>query len=54
MAKLVREPLLHFLILGALLFALYGALHRGAMKSPDKVVVDQVLVDALANQFEQV
>ena len=54
MHKLIREPLLHFLILGALLFALYGVLHRDAMKSPDKVVVDQVRVDALANQFEQV
>ena len=54
MAKLIREPLLHFFVLGALLFALYGLRNRDEMKSPDRVVVDQVRVDALANQFGQV
>ena len=38
--RLLGEPLLHFLLLGALLFALYGALNRGALNSPDEIVVE--------------
>ena len=53
MHRLLREPLLHFLILGALLFVLYGWLNRNALQSPDEVVVDQARVDALATQFER-
>ena len=53
MHRLLREPLLHFLILGALLFALYGWLNRNALQSPDEVVVDQARVEALATQFER-
>ena len=33
MRRLLREPLLHFLALGALLFALYGWINRGG--APD-------------------
>ena len=54
MNKLIREPLLHFLLLGPLLFGVYGVLHRNAAQAPDKVVVDQARVDALASQFQQV
>jgi hypothetical protein len=31
--KLVKEPLLHFLVAGGLLFASYAGLHRGAQRS---------------------
>lgn len=54
MNRLLREPLLHFLALGALLFALYGWLNREAMLPANEVVVDQARVDGLARQFEQV
>ena len=53
-ARLLREPLLHFLVLGALLFALYGWLNRDALRSPDEVVVDRGQVQALVTQFERV
>ena len=36
MRRLLREPLLHFLALGALLFALYGELNRGALEAPER------------------
>jgi len=48
--RLLREPLLHFLLLGALLFGLYGALHRGA---PDEILVDRSRVESLSAQFQR-
>jgi len=48
--RLLREPLLHFLLLGALLFSLYGALHRGA---PDEILVDRSRVESLSAQFQR-
>jgi hypothetical protein len=53
MQRLLREPLLHFLVLGALLFVLYGWINRHAMQAPDAVVVDQARVDALAARFQR-
>lgn len=53
MKRLLREPLLHFLVLGALLFALYSWLNRESMLPSNKVLVDQPRVDALVRQFEQ-
>ena len=52
MRRLIREPLLHFLVLGALLFALYGWIHRGAA-APDEIVVSRGQVDSLRAQFER-
>jgi hypothetical protein len=51
MSRLLREPLFHFLVLGALLFAIYGALNRDAI-APNRIVVDQTQVDALVNQHQ--
>src|SRR6476660_6416007 len=50
MRRLIREPLLHFLLLGALLFALYGWIHRAA-GSPGEIVVSRGQVDTLRVQF---
>jgi hypothetical protein len=50
---ILREPLLHFLLLGALLFWLYGALNRGALDAPDEIVVDRAHVESLAAQFQR-
>src|SRR5262245_50464444 len=52
MRRLIREPLLHFLALGALLFALYGWIHRGAA-APGEIVVTRGQVDALRTQFSR-
>ena len=50
MHRLIREPLLHFVLLGALLFAFYGWIHRGGER-PGEIVVSQALVDSLRGQF---
>jgi hypothetical protein len=42
---LVREPLVHFLLLGALLFALYGWLNRQGFAAPDEILVSQQQVE---------
>jgi hypothetical protein len=51
--RLLHEPLLHFLILGALLFALYGWLHGGARKAADEIVVTRGQLQSLQTQFER-
>ena len=51
--RILREPLLHFLLLGALLFWLYGALNRGALDAPGEIVVDRARVENIAAQFQR-
>ena len=41
MRRLLREPLVHFLGLGALLFLLYGWLQGGVLHSTDEIVVSR-------------
>jgi hypothetical protein len=52
--RVIREPLLHFFLLGAALFLLFGWLNRGAMEAPDEVVVDQARIESLVAQFQRV
>jgi hypothetical protein len=52
--RLLGEPLLHFLALGALLFWLYGTLNAGRPAAPDEIVVDRARLESLAAQFERV
>jgi hypothetical protein len=47
---LLREPLLHFLLIGLALFLWYGRAERVG-GDPDRIVVTQGRVDALATQF---
>ena len=54
LGRLLREPLFHFLLLGMLLFALYGWINRDALRKPDEIIVDQTRVAALASQFQRV
>lgn len=62
MRSFLKEPLLHFLLVGALVFALYSAVSPEQSQEddaefapPDQViVVDQVAVDRLASGFEGV
>lgn len=51
--RLLREPLLHFIVLGALLFAAYSWV-GGAQAPNATIVVDRARVDALSAQFERV
>ncbi|MEM9656892.1 MAG: peptidylprolyl isomerase [Planctomycetota bacterium] len=52
-ARLLREPLLHFLLLGAALFALYGFLNRGERAAADdrQIVVSEGKIKQLAALF---
>lgn len=51
--RLVREPLLHFLAIGVLVFALYGGRARPPEAPASAVItVRQAQVDRLAEQFE--
>ncbi len=54
MRRILKEPLLHFFVLGGLLFLLYVSLNRDALRAPDEIVVDQARMDALAQQYRQV
>ncbi len=54
--RLWREPLLHFLALGALLFAIYGWMNGGNTGGSEsrEIVVSRGQVDSLKAQFERV
>lgn len=54
MHRLLREPLLHFFLLGALLFVLYGWLDRDGFDGPNEIVVSRADVENLAAQFRRV
>jgi len=41
MKRLPKEPLVHFIVLGALIFAGYGLLNRGGESAPGRIVVTQ-------------
>jgi hypothetical protein len=52
-SKLLREPLLQFLVLGAGLFLLYSLVNEAPWGSPDRIVVDEAETSRLAEQFER-
>jgi PPIC-type PPIASE domain len=49
--KLLREPLVHFFLLGIVLFAAHGALVKRATSEPGKIVVSQFRIDHLTEGF---
>ena len=49
--KLLREPLVHFLLLGTVLFAAHGALVKRDASEPEKIVVSQFRIDHLTEGF---
>ena len=51
--KILREPLLHFLVLGAGLFVLFGVVGGPAEQRPDQIVVSAAKVENLAQLFER-
>ena len=52
MKQLLREPLVHFLVLGAALFVAFGLVGNRTDGSPEKIVVTKPQIDALATGFE--
>lgn len=51
MKKLLQEPLLHFLLLGALIFGIFSVLSRGRSDDPGKIVVTQGHISSLVTGF---
>jgi hypothetical protein len=49
--RVIREPLLHFLLLGALIFVAYGVLTRHRTDKPGEVVVTKASIDNLVTGF---
>lgn len=54
MGKLIREPLLHFLLLGTALFALYGWVNDGLPGAQNEIVVSRGQMRSLEAQFVRV
>lgn len=52
--SLLREPLLHFFVLGAVLFGAYAILNRGSYAAPDEILVSRGQMQNLRLQFERV
>ena len=50
-ARLLREPLLQFLALGAMLFALYGFVGKQSADAPEKIVVSASRIANLGEGF---
>jgi len=53
MKRLLREPLLHFLIGGSLLFVIYGIVADDLAYAPDRIVIDEERVTSLATTFQR-
>lgn len=51
MKKLLREPLLHFLLLGAAIFAAYSFISKRSIEEPGKIVITQGQIAAMATVF---
>ena len=51
--RLLREPLLHFALIGAVLFGAYGVVKGGFDSSPERIVVDSGRIRWLGTQFER-
>jgi hypothetical protein len=51
MKKLLREPLLHFLLLGSAIFIAYGFVTKRAGEEPGKIVITQGQIENLAAGF---
>ena len=52
--RLASEPLLHFLVLGVLLFGLFSWANDDNMRAPDEIVIDAARIAAIESQFQRV
>jgi PPIC-type PPIASE domain len=53
MVRWLKEPLVHFLLLGALLFIGYEVVSRGKDTTADRIVVTQGRIESLSAQFQR-
>lgn len=51
--KLLREPLIHFLVIGGLLFLLYGLQNDGLVDNDKRIVVSQADIDRLSKIWQK-
>jgi hypothetical protein len=51
MKRLLKEPLLHFLLLGAAIFAAYGVVSKRSSGEPGKIIISAGQVAAMAESF---
>ena len=51
--KLVREPLLHFLVLAAALFVVYNVVSKGSSGEGGKIVITQGQLASMWESFTQ-
>lgn len=49
----LKDPLVHFLVLGGALFALYGAVGGSDEPTPDQIIVSDADIERLATLFRQ-
>jgi len=54
MKRLLREPLVHFLLLGAGLFGAYAVLNRNQPAAPNEILVSAGQIETLAATFSKV
>lgn len=54
MRRLAREPLLHFLLLGAVIFVVWGFTSRNDATRPGAIVVTEARIASLATAFDRV
>jgi hypothetical protein len=52
--RLLREPLVHFLLLGAALFGAYALLGQGKPSAQDEIIVSAGQIEALAATFTKI
>jgi PPIC-type PPIASE domain len=50
-SRLLQEPLLHFLVLGAALFGLFSIVEKESADAPTTIVISAARVSALADRF---
>ena len=53
MRKMIREPLFHFLLLGAMIFLMAGQVHSGRVGSGEKIVVTQSGIESMVVGFSR-
>ena len=53
MKRILREPLLHFLLLGAVIFAAYSLVSKHTSGEPGKIVITQGQLESMLDSFTQ-
>lgn len=53
MNRLLREPLLHFLLIGSALFILYGLTNEEGNVAPDRIMISSGKIEQLSENFKR-